>query len=351
MKSLRLFPCRSDRSRCRQHRAGWWLVWLLWLPMLALAAEPAVRPAPGLQAELERLLAGFDGQVGVQVLALDDGRAAGVNAQTGFPMASTVKVPVAVHILSLVDAGRLDLQQQVLLKEGDIYPGMGGPIDTHLSAGSAITVRDLLHMMLTVSDNNATDILIKLGGGPQAVQARLRALGIDGIRVDRYIWEMLAHYYGDDTASARDPLSPQAYARLEAQPRSDEQRRQLRARYEADPRDTATPQAMATLLARIWRGQVLQPAMTAVLQQIMRDCLTGEHRLKGLLPEGTVVAHKTGTVGSVANDVGVIDLPAGRGQAVVAVYVKSPLAGEDRDRIIAELARATHDYLLFSDRP
>ena len=88
---------------------------------------------------------------------------------------------------------------------------------------------------------------------------------------------------------------------------------------------------------------------TAVLKSILLDCRTGQARLKGMLPGGTPVAHKTGSVDDVANDVGVIALPAGRGDVVVAVFVKADLDDAVKDRMIAQLARAAHDYFLFVD--
>ena len=313
----------------------------------AFAAGPARGAADGLQQELQRLASSLEGSVGVYALDLRSGRSASVNAEVGFPMASTVKVPVAVHILALVDEGKLGLQQQVLLKEGDIYPEMGGPMDNHLSPGSAITVRDLLHMMLTVSDNNATDLLIRLGGGVAAVDARMRALGIGGMRVDRYIWEMLAHFYGDLDATTQAPLAPADYARVALTRHSEADYRRYKQLYNEDPRDTSTPAGMAALLQSIWAGKALKPETTAVLKAILLDCRTGQARLKGLLPGGTPVAHKTGSVDDVANDVGVISLPAGKGDVVVAVFVKSARSDAEKDRAIAQLARAVHDYFLF----
>jgi beta-lactamase class A len=319
------------------------------LPACVAPASATSTPAPagGLQRELDRLVAPFDGKVGAYVLDLRSGRGAQVNGDAGFPMASTVKVPVAVHILALVDEGRLDLRQQVVLQAADIYPAMGGPMDTHLSAGSAITVRDLLHMMLTVSDNNATDILIRLGGGPAAVDARMRALGIGGIRVDRYIWEMLAHSMGELEVSADRPISHAGYAALDATVRSIEEQRRFTGLYNADPRDTSTPAGMAALLRRIWEGRALRPDTTAVLKTLLLDCRTGQARLKGMLPDATPVAHKTGTVDEVINDVGVIALPGGRGEVVVAVYLVSGASDQARDRMIAQVARAAYDYFLF----
>ncbi len=318
----------------------------LWATPAPVLARPAQAQTAALQAEAERLAAQLPGDVGAALVHLESGRAVYLNADQPLPMASTMKVPVAVHILKLVDEGKLGLQQQVLLGPEDIYPDMGGPMDTHLSAGSAITIRDLLHMMITVSDNNATDILVRTGGGPEAVQQRMRALGVDGLRVDRYIWELLANYYGD-AASHAHPLGPAAYGELSRSERSQEQRRTNMDAWNADPRDTSSARAMAQLLQRTWKGEILSPASTAVLQQIMLDTRTGSARLRGMLPSGTPVAHKTGTVGDVINDVGVIELPNGRGHVVAAVFIRSRASSEARDAAIAQLARAAHDYYLF----
>lgn len=340
-----LNACTSARAPRRRPRfIAPLLLSCLLLPAIALA-KPASTPV-ALQQEATRLAALLPGDLGAMIVHLESSRSVHVNADRAFPMASTMKVPVAVHILKLVDEGTLSLQQQVTLGADDVYPEMGGPMDTHLSAGSAITVRDLLHMMITVSDNNATDILIRLGGGTEAVTARMRALGIDGMRVDRYIWELLANYRGNDASQAR-PMGPAEYGELSRSSRSEELRRSHANAWNADPRDTSSARAMAQLLQKVWKGEVLAAPTTAVLQDIMGATRTGSARLRGMLPKDTPVAHKTGTVGDVINDVGVITLPDGRGHAIVTVFVQSRASNEERDAAIAQLARAAHDYFLF----
>lgn len=343
----------SKRPSPRRHRAAIAVPLLLvlggWLASpLALARDRLQRdqPAPVLQQEVDRLAALLPGEMGIALVHLESGRAAFHNADQGFPMASTMKVPVAVHILGLVDEGKLTLQQQVVLGPQDVFPEMGGPMDLHLTAGSALTIRDLLHMMITVSDNNATDILLRTGGGTAAVDARMRALGIDGLRVDRFIWELLANYYGND-ASQQQPLDAQAYAAVADGERSDDVRRRDTDRYNVDVRDTSSARAMALLLRKVWQGGVLKPESTALLQKIMLDTRTGNARLKGMLPQRTAVAHKTGTVGDVINDVGVITLPGDRGHVVATVFTRARVSSEARDAAIAQVARAAHDYFLF----
>jgi beta-lactamase class A len=105
---------------------------------------------------------------------------------------------------------------------------------------------------------------------------------------------------------------------------------------------------MAALLQRIYRKDLLKPESAEQLLDIMRRCRTGEARLRGILPEGTVVAHKTGTIGGTTNDVGIITLPDGAGHVAIAVFVKaSEKDVPARERAIAEISRAVHDFFLF----
>ena len=105
---------------------------------------------------------------------------------------------------------------------------------------------------------------------------------------------------------------------------------------------------MAALLQRIYRKDLLKPESAELLLDIMRRCRTGAARMRGLLPEGTVVAHKTGTIGGTTNDVGIITLPDGAGHVAIAVFVKaSEKDVPARERGIAEISRAVHDFFLF----
>jgi beta-lactamase class A len=105
---------------------------------------------------------------------------------------------------------------------------------------------------------------------------------------------------------------------------------------------------MAQLLTKIFNQQTLSASSTQVLIEIMQRCHTGAGRLLGRMPAGTVIAHKTGTIGGTVNDVGVITLPDGKGQVVIAVFIKeSDQPMEAREKVIAEIARSVRDYYLF----
>jgi beta-lactamase class A len=118
----------------------------------------------------------------------------------------------------------------------------------------------------------------------------------------------------------------------------------------SDPRDTATPRATVELLKRTFSGELLSASSTTRLIQILESTATGGSRLKGLLPPGTVVAHKTGTTDTYhgfnggTNDAGVVTLPSNAGRFAIAVYIKGSTATtEIRERVIARIARSAFD--------
>ena len=114
--------------------------------------------------------------------------------------------------------------------------------------------------------------------------------------------------------------------------------------FEADPRDHTTPNAYLKLLLAIDGGTAMSPESREFLLGVMSRTRTGDGRIKGLLPKGTPVAHKTGTVGGVANDVGYVTLPDGRRFAIAVFTNSSETSTADRDRAIAEIARTLFDY-------
>jgi beta-lactamase class A len=291
--------------------AAFWLVGITAQPP-AHAQSTAL-----LEHEMERVVAVSGGLAGACAQHLESGRRACFNGASHFPMASTVKVAIAIEMLSRADSGKLKLDRMVELQPGDQHPGSGVLTYWFQAPGVALSVRNLLELMMVISDNSATDILLRLVGGPDAVNARLRALGVDGVRVDRSTQQLILEEHADVRA------------------------------FDQDIRDTATPLGMTQLLVKLWRREALKPESTALLLEIMRRCETGPDRLKGLLPTGTDVAHKTGTLQNSANDVGIVSLPDGT-HVAIAVFVKASDKTEaEKELGIAEVSRAVHDYFTF----
>lgn len=316
---------------------------------------PRARDDAGLERlndEIERLAAISEGTVGVAIVHLESGRSLYYNKTERFPMASTFKVPVAAEVLHRVDEGEFTLDSMIMIQPGNLHPGSGTLTNLFDNPGVVLSVRNLMELMLRISDNSAADLMLHLAGGPAAVNARLKALGVTGIRVDRPTVRLISDYIGIPTL-ASDDIPPEKFREL-ARAVPDSINQIAANKFEDDPRDTSTPEGMAKLLQTIWQGKALSGTNTELLIDIMRRCLTGDTRIKGILPPNTVVAHKTGTLGGgrnvhgagTQNDVGVIELPNGAGHLITVVFVKGEDDGERGDKAIAQISRAAYDYFL-----
>lgn len=310
----------------------------------------AQAPASGLVRlvhEVERLSRAAGGVVGVSAVHLENGSAFAVNGAEPFPMASTFKVPIAVQFFHRIDRGEIRLSDMVTIEPRDLHPGSGEIGRLLNDPGVSLSLHNLVELMLLISDNSATDLVLTAAGGPDAVNARLDELGIRGIRVDRPTIRLIADWSGV-ALPPEDEWSPARYREV-ARAVAPEARRAAAEAFDRDPRDTATPEAMTDLLRTIWIGSALSETSTAQLLDIMRRCETGAARIKGILPPGTEVRHKTGTIGGTTNDVGIITLPGEAGHVALAVFVKSSRRpSADVEPVIAQIARAVFDYFLFN---
>ena len=315
--------------------------------MARAATDPALQ---ALEREINRLAKVSGGVVGVTAIHLETGRRVSMNGGERFPMASTFKIPIAVQLLTRIDKGEVKLDQMIDIKQSDLHPGSGTLADLFNKGGLALSVRNLMELMLLISDNSATDVLLRTAGGAEAITARMRALGIEGINVNRSTAQLISDWIGVANLPPEDQWNPALFQLVFASVKP-EDRKAASTKFDSDPRDRSTPDGMAALLEKIYRKDILKSESATLLLDIMRRCRTGEARLRGLLPQGTEIAHKTGTIGGSTNDVGIITLPDNAGHVAIAVYVKSSdNETSARERGIAEIARAVHDFFLFQPR-
>jgi beta-lactamase class A len=259
-------------------------------------------------------------------------------------MASTFKIAVAAAILTQVDAGHLGLQQMIPV-DPDLVLSSEGIAETLPFPGVSASIHNLIETMLVRSDNTATNVLTRLVGGPAAVTAWVKSKGIDGMRIDGDTNGIVGRFFG--LPAGGEPVEAQLKKLAATDPTLDDLSTKPNPKFDDDVRDTTTPKAMVLLLTKIADGHVLSPASTQVLLGSMERCTTGLKRLRGMLPPGTPVSDKTGTIGGTVNDVGIITLPEGRGRIAIAVYIKkSAKPFEERERVIAQIARSVYDYML-----
>ncbi len=319
---------------------GYWTSSLLALLLLVSSqvfAAPTPASTQGLSSLLSSLTSDLVGVIGVAAQLPGSPVTVLVNGDEPFPMASTYKIPIAITLLRRVDRGELSLEQLVPVEDdGVVFSQIIASAFPH--SGASLSLANLIEVMITYSDNTATDLCLELAGGSTAVNSTMRELGIKGLRVDRSTAALLKDFYGIE--AGRDSL-----AEVMATAQRDPQRVHApRADFEADAKDKSTPRAMLSLLLALNAGNTMSPESTDFLLGAMSRTVTKPDRLGLLLPRGTQTRHKTGTVGGVVNDVGFIRLPAGEEFVIVVFSKSSTTPPADRERAVAEVARTLYDF-------
>ncbi len=311
--------------------------------LLCAAPDPALTR---LEQQLDRVARTTDAIVGISATHIESGRAVSLRGGESFPMASAFKLPVAVQIMTMIDEGKLTAEKMVPLGPVDLHPGSGKLTELFFHPGVSLSVSNLMELMLVISDNTAADVMLREAGGPAAVTARMKALGLNGIRVDRSTALLISAFQGAKSIPPESEWNRELWDRLyDAVPERDHMA--ARRAETRDPRDTATPDDMTKLLVRLWKRDALTAQSSTTLLEVMDRCQTGKSRIKGMLPLVTPVAHKTGSLGGIANDVGIITLPGDAGHVAISVFTKGSGRPEEvSEKAIAEVARTVYDFFV-----
>lgn len=301
--------------------------------------------------ELANIAATLPGIVGICAQHVESQHRIDYNADARFPMASMFKLPLAVYLLALVERDDLQLDQLVEVLPSDISPGSGMIQTILFHPGLHLSITNLLELALVISDNTASDVLLRVAGGPSSVTQFLREHGIPDMRLDRFTKQLVADKYGLNELALPGNWSLETY-RARFDQLTPAQLSAAATAFSGDERDTTTPAAMTTLLVRLATADIVSPDHRDLLLAVMQRCQTGAGAIKGMLPPGVQVAHKTGTLTEVvANDAGVITVPDNGGSVAITVCIKSPAAQGDAasscQRLIAHCARAIYDYYRF----
>ena len=262
-----------------------------------------------------------------------------------FPMAGLAKAPVAAAALAEVDAGRLKLNDMIMIRAVDRSPP---PSRVNLAFPPRgedelrLPAADLIALAVQEGDNTAADVIAAHIGGPGAVTAWLRQHDIKDMHIDRYQRELQTDMFGMASfrAAWRDEAA-WATARASIPPAL---RESAMAKFLADPRDTTTAEAALDFLNRLSGGDLLSRGSTRLLLRLM-STTTGPALLRAGLPARAVLAHQSGVSATdlgltpVANDMGVVTLPNGRRFAMAVFLAGSTATAAQREALIAEAAR------------
>ena len=263
-----------------------------------------------LRNEMQAAAATVGGHFGAAASLLESGELVSVRGGDRFPMQSVYKLPIAMAVLQQVDAGKLHLNQKIHINKEDFPPApIGSPLrDKYPEGDIDLTLQDLLQASIVESDGGASDVLLKLVS-PAEINAFLGRIGVTDINVAT-----------TEKAMAQDRI--------------------------VQYQNWATPEGSIRLLKQLKERRRLSLSSQKLIFTWTTDSLPGQNRIKGLLPPGTLVAHKTGTSGTfqgmvaATNDIGIITMPDGK-RLAVAVFVSNSTADEQtRESAIAKTARA-----------
>ncbi|HSG34493.1 MAG TPA: class A beta-lactamase [Sphingomonadaceae bacterium] len=265
-----------------------------------------------LEQRVALLAANQQGRIGIAAMNLTTGETLSVLGDQRFPMASTSKIAIAATFLAGVDQGKWSLEDRFPVLEPVSSRKLSGT-PSPLREGKEYSARYLIELMITRSHNAATDGLLKVVGGPDAVNAWVKNAGIKEFSLDRYIATLVR----DD--GEFDPAE------------------------HIDLRDSATPMAMVELLKGLHEGKWLSKDSRDVLLGAMERCVTGKSRIPGQMPADAIVAHKTGSLYNTSSDIGFVTSPEGHTIALAIYVTGGKMNKQYRYDRIATIARTIYD--------
>ena len=249
---------------------------------------------------VEEIAAEVGGVVAVAARDLARGLALDLRAEERFPAASVIKILILVELLARHEEGDLRLEDRVRLWDGEKTPGSG--VLSMLHEGLELTLEDLAHLMITISDNTASNMLLDRLGCDR-LNARMEAFGICSTRLERKFFDYEARDRGLD--------------------------------------NWVTAGELADLLTRIERRQLVSPGACEKMLAIMRK-QQFDGRIPRLLPPGTPVANKTGSISNACHDAGIIYSPSG--PLVLAVLTRDFTDAPTAEGGIRHIARLVYHY-------
>ncbi|MHA4810001.1 class A beta-lactamase, subclass A2 [Flavitalea flava] len=269
-----------------------------------------------LKQKVRQIIQSKDAHIGVSIAGPGKKDTFTINGKDHYPLQSVFKFHLALAVLHQVDKGVFFLEQKIFIKKTELLPGMWSPLRVDYPDGNVyLSLGELLRYTVSMSDNNGCDILLRIMGGACKVNEFIHSLGITDVAIVATEEEMHKSW-------------PVQY------------------------KNWSTPDAATQLLQQFYSGSLLSPKSRNFLWDLMSASIKSD-RIKGMLPPGTIVAHKPGTsdtneqhVTAATNDIGIVTLPDGR-HFTIAVFVSDSKEKDSTNAgIIAEIAKTAWDTFI-----
>ncbi len=271
-----------------------------------------------LREKIEQIVSDKKASVGVSIIGNHGKDTLSLHGDKHFPMQSVFKFHIALAVLAEVDKGTLSLDQTIEIAKDELLPeGLWSPLRDENPDGGSFTIKRLIQYIISQSDNTACDILIRLIGSPKTVEEYIKKSGIDDIQI---------------AFNEQD----------------------MQAKWENMFQNWTSPKAASETVRLFFenKNDLLSKSSYDFFWKTNKETTTGKGRIRGQLPEETVVAHKTGWSGTnketgitaAVNNIGVVFLP-NREYFIISVFVTD--SQEDfktNEKIIADIAKATYDF-------
>jgi beta-lactamase class A/beta-lactamase class A VEB len=260
--------------------------------------------------------------VGVAIVGNNGKDTLSIHGNEHFPMQSVFKFHIALVVLSEIDNGKFSFDQKVIIEQKDQLPNLYSPIREKYPTGATLTISEILEFTVSESDNVGCDALLRLLGGPAVLEDYFKRNHFDNVSI-KINEEVMQNNWN-----------------LQFQ-------------------NWTTPKAANEILTAFYHNtsKALSSKSHDFLWKIMKQTATGKDRLKGQLPEGTTVAHKTGWSGTnkegvtaAVNDIGIVFLPNGKYFFISVFVTNSKEDLKTSEKIISDIAKAAWDYFILSTK-
>jgi len=280
----------------------------------------------------------FEGSIGIAIKNLKTGESFSINGDEFFPTASVFKVPVIVELYRQVEVGKTNLNTKIALTEKDKVPGSG--ILREMAEGLELTIKDLAELMIIISDNTATDILVEQVG-MNNINLTLHRLGFEKTKVVADCRDLLFDLIGlSDIPDTEKTISHY---------RKKSQEVTMRGSWALgiEHNDVSTPNEMLRLLEMIEQGKAASLASCDAILKTMTRCQTGIYRAIKYLPRDKIeFAHKTGELPGIRNDVGIVTLRGTGDRYIVSFFTKGASDVYHAEEIIANMSRKIYNNFI-----